>query len=183
MDIFRKVVDDEGNETYEVVALNDVDIREHPNYKDVLTETVERRKEIKALKDQLKGQPAEPVEPEKTSAPKTEAQESSRVEALEAMVAALTDRIESLPTQLRKSQQEELEQHRERDTRLQQLIKDNGLSSLDLPLLENSTNPEETARVLSQRLLQSGVHLTQNDPYNPTNIAQSLRSRFQLDKE
>jgi len=59
MSVFRKLVDDEGNETYEEVEVAELEIpeeviREHPAYKQTLSESIERRKKLKEANDLLK---------------------------------------------------------------------------------------------------------------------------------
>ena len=153
-EVFRKVVDDEGNESYEPVAVTEIEIpeevvREHPAYKNVLTESVERRQKLSEANKRLQSliesnENDDDNESEGESAPPPE------VPAID-VEALVNQAVERTTAELEKRQREAAERQ----------------GSLNTILRENHLDDDEEVRTL----------LLQLDPEKAASVAKVLAKR------
>lgn len=149
MSIFRKVTNEDGEETYEEVDLAQVElpdevVHNHPAYRKVAESDVKRRKRIKELTAQLQSS-AGADEPEEQQA------EEQVTEPAPAPVTIDTEALfNEFMGRLTKQQQEEAEKAKADAERLNKLAKDNGLGEEAVSILRTSNDPEATAKLLAK---------------------------------
>lgn len=169
MSVFRKVVADDGTETYEEVpvteVLTDVElpldvIKRSKAYQDVLKESKTRRTKIKALEAQI----------QTYITPSENEDENEEVESDESVDTSKNKRktVEFDPDELfaqfeqklTAKQQQELAARQQEQELVKKLIKDNGLEDSEevAAIISDSKNPKTTA----ERLARTGYRF--DDP-------------------
>lgn len=143
MTLYTKVVDADGNVTFqEASTVPDELVRNHPVFKDVLEESISRRKraqDAEAERDQLRA---------KVQAP-TVAEVPTSVEPLdrEALYKEIAERI-------RKEDSERNRAETERRSKLQGLMATHKLKEDAFVILEKSTDPDAVAELLGRSALR-----------------------------
>jgi hypothetical protein len=159
-ELFRQVVDDTGTRYEPVESLPDDLIYADPRYRQVVEESIGRRKTIKELSAELdeakKAAQAIPApEPTPVPAPAPTAPEPVKV---------LT--ADELYEDFKKRQAAEQAQANQVSTELRALATEHGLDESYLPILENAKDPKLVASELGRKKLsfaQGGVN-AQNTP-------------------
>ena len=166
MELFTKVVDDEGKESYEAYESNTTDVDDVVFYKDERYKTVsdrdaQRRIRHKKVVDQVE-EHGFVVDDEGNVAAKEEEKEEEIPEDVAGLKQFIEQRMPSEDTlferfkgRLQKEATETAEAQVVLNTRVDSLMKDNGLEGdLFKNVLLTSTNPEETAKALGQANLR-----------------------------
>jgi hypothetical protein len=154
-EFFRLVVDNEGKNNYEPVeVIPEEVVYQHPAYRQVVDESVGRRKtigELKAEIEQLKSAtapaatpaPAPVVQQPATPAPvPTPAPETPKFPSIDEIYEQVVAR-----------QVAEREQASQLTQQFQTLLTENGLDASYLPLLENAKDPKKAAEELGRKKL------------------------------
>lgn len=160
-EVYRKVVSDDGTESFELVNPAELELPEdHPlqvKYKKVTEETIARRNQIKALKTQLEQLEAEkPHEQENAiSAP---AEPENKAEP--APVLNPDEIVERAVSLLEQKQLEAQRQAAERKTAIDNIMRETGLSATLRPVIDAISDLAQ-AKAQAAYLAQQSVVFTE----------------------
>lgn len=180
MGFFRKVVDDEGNESYVEVDFNEADLSEIPDdafygdtrYREVSDRDVKRRQRIKELESQLSETPPVPEEQDSDSTEQTDDPQTVDSLSREEFEQEWARREESLLQRALETVQNHEKTKRDEDVRLQNILKENNLPNDVLLVLQTSEDPESIAKVLARSALNLGT--TTNGGEKSDNVQEAL---------
>lgn len=149
MPIYREVKDENGQVTYEPIENEEDFIKETSVYRDVLGEAIENRKKkalyrqrIEELEKLLKVE--EPAKPDAPSSEPAENQAPAQQPFVDPDVLA-----QQIEAKLLKSIAEKEEAARQAKKRIDDLLQTHGLPEKLRPVVEQSTDPEGTAKALA----------------------------------
>lgn len=149
-EIFVKVVGDDGQETYQPVEDVEGFVKKTEPFSKVLQESIERRKTIAELKNQLKAlsasdeQPDEQTPQDDKPAGKPDGKPAAQLSEAELRKQILEDTLAALAAK----QQEK----NDRDLMITKLIRDNGLTDADREIIEAAPDPAKFAEYLGKRV-------------------------------
>lgn len=158
--IFRKQVDEDGNETYVEVDPREVELPEdHPlyeKYKRATAESIERRKALKQLKEQNRELLASLEPDDDNEDTPDEPKQTPTVDPKEIARLALEE--------FRAEQAREAEQKTTRQKTIDQIMKDTGLSETFRPVLERI--PDQAGMMETASHLAKELNAFENAPSN-----------------
>lgn len=129
-------------------SLIDKAVVAHPKYRDVVQESIDRKKQIKKLRSQLDELDGVPVEDEEEQTASPE-QAKSKQKPAQAVAPLDEDALYSKFTaRLKKQQEEEAAANKARRDQLAAIAEKHGLGAGALPALEVANDPEALAKVL-----------------------------------
>lgn len=178
--IFKKVVDEDGNETYVEIKPTDIELPdEHPlnaKLKQVTEESIARRKRIKELREQLEHEAEETPPTPETPKAETPKAETPAIDPKEIARLALAEfKAEQEAAQKAKS---------ERDTAIDSIMKETGLRAALRPVIARIPNLED-AKAAAQDLAKASTTFGQppsagNGDFNMNAMLDKVNERLKL---
>lgn len=167
MTYFRKTTNEAGEAVYEEVDLAKEELSEEivkaqKPFKDVLSESIERRQEIAALKAKT------PAKSKESEAGEAAAGAVAQPEGSTTVAAVDPDKLfEDFKTRLRREQEEETTKVKAERENVAGLIKEFGLKADAVEILTEAKNP----RVVAEKLAKTNYRFDEQSSGDPAKVA------------
>lgn len=184
MPYFKQVLDDEGNETFVEVDFTEDVLEEIPDdvffnddrYKTVADRDYKRRQKVKELQEQLSK-----TGEEDPSDDTEEDDEQPEPVTLQQVQSLLSNYSEEMLTTFKTKLEQEQEEKQQQEASLKSLLEENELDEEALPVLRQSSNPEETAAYLAKSRLRFGGSANADNTPSIQDTLDNVNKRLGID--